>query len=91
MQVLQDFLTTREVARLFNVRESTLCERRKRGQGPPWLKWNGRYLYRRSEVEKLLAESQGPRPGSKTGGAAWHKKGLRREPEASNQAAGFLL
>jgi hypothetical protein len=52
----QKYLTAKEVSELRRKTEAALTKERQRGDGPPWVKDNGRVLYPEDELEQWLAE-----------------------------------
>jgi hypothetical protein len=50
------YLTAAEVAERRRKTEGALVKERQRGQGPPWIRDNGRILYPEDELERYLAE-----------------------------------
>ncbi len=51
-----EFLDTNDLATLTKTRPQTWRKRRWRGDSPPYVKLGNRVLYRRSDVERWLAE-----------------------------------
>jgi hypothetical protein len=50
------YLTAKEVGEIRRKTEAALTKERQRGDGPPWVKDNGRVLYPVDELDRWLAE-----------------------------------
>ncbi len=53
---VDEFLTTAELAKLIRVKPQTLRKKRLHGDGPPFVKFGNRVIYRRFDVDCYLAE-----------------------------------
>lgn len=51
----KEYLTEKEVEKLFSLSAATLKTQRSRGGGPPWVKQGNRVLYHRANVINYLA------------------------------------
>ncbi len=51
-----EYLTTTQLARLTHSKEQTWRRRRLTGDGPPFVKWGSRVLYRRADVDQWFAD-----------------------------------
>lgn len=51
----KEYLTEKEVEKLFSLSAATLKTQRSRGGGPPWIKQGSRVLYRQTEMNAYLA------------------------------------
>lgn len=52
-----DFMTTKEVAELFQISPGTLCNWRVQGFGPRFVKFGQRVLYSKDEVQKFVEKN----------------------------------
>ena len=51
-----DYITTKQLAELTHSKEQTWRRRRLTVDGPPFVKWGNRVLYRRHDVDQWLSE-----------------------------------
>jgi hypothetical protein len=56
MRPVANLKNTREAAAALGVSSSNLKRRRKRGQGPPWVKIGARVLYRDEDLRRFVEE-----------------------------------